>query len=218
MLRSTETAWGKGFSLLETLVALFVLAVGILATALLAARTMSTGRQSKYMSLATTLASEKLEDLSRWDATNPNVCVQSADTLEGSITSDAAAHTITCPSGASATVAYYDWIFMNTTGSTDCPNTTYGCFMETVYNSTNGNYSTVYHAPDGTVTLSSSTTAPTSSGITFKRRWVIEANPVVTTTSGTVTLTGSRRVTVLVLLMDATVQPPVSFQMSTIRP
>jgi type IV pilus assembly protein PilV len=218
MLRSTETASGKGFTLLETLVALFVLAVGVLATAVLAGRTMSTGRQSKYMSLATTLASEKLEDLSRWDFRNPNVCVQSTDTSEGSITSDTAAKAITCPTGASGTVAYYDWIYMNTTGSSDCPNTTYGCFMETVYNSTNSNYATVYHSPDGTITLTSSTTAPTSSGITFDRRWVIEANPVVNTTSGTVTLTGSRRITVYVLLMDATVQPPVSFQMSTIRP
>ncbi len=221
MSRSTEGASGKGFSLLETLVALFVLAIGILATAVLAGRTMSTGRQSKYMSLATTLASEKLEDLSRWNYKNPNVCVETGDTSEGSITSDAAAQTITCPTadgGASGTVAYYDWVFMNTTGSTACPDTTYGCFMETVYNSTNSNYSTIYHAPSGVVSLTSSTTAPASSGITFKRRWLIESNPTVNTASGTITLTGSRRITVLVILMDATVQPPVTFQMSMIRP
>jgi hypothetical protein len=43
---------------------------------------------------------------------------------------------------------------------------------------------------------------------------VIEANPVV----NGVTITGARRVTVLVTLLDASVYPPVTFQMSTVRP
>jgi hypothetical protein len=45
--------------------------------------------------------------------------------------------------------------------------------------------------------------------VTFHRRWIIEANQPVA---------GTRRVTVLVTLMDATVQPPVNFQMSLVRP
>ena len=68
MFRPTRTASDRGFTLLETLVALIVLVVGVVATATLAAHCMSTNRQSKYISLAAELASEKLEDLSRWDA------------------------------------------------------------------------------------------------------------------------------------------------------
>ena len=61
--------------------------------AALAAIMLTRGRQSKYMSLAGTLATERLEDLNRWkgnviagvDASDPQICVQGADTSEGSL-------------------------------------------------------------------------------------------------------------------------------------
>jgi prepilin-type N-terminal cleavage/methylation domain-containing protein len=223
----TRLASDQGFTLLETLVALIVLTVGVVATATVAARSLNTTRQSKFMALAAELASEKLEDLSRWDANDPNVCVQSGDSSEGSITADAPLKSITCPvNGASAlSVAYYDLVAVNTgTGTPDCPNPTYGCFTEAVYgtNGTTNGYTITSHSPDGTVTVTPpSATPPTLAG-TFDRRWEIEANPVV----NGVTLTGARRVTVLVTLLDTSLPSTgagnaplnVTFQMSIVRP
>jgi type II secretory pathway pseudopilin PulG len=213
---------------LETLVALVVLTIGVLVTALLASRSLSTARQSKFMALAAELASEKLEDLSRWDAKDPNVCVQSGDTSEGSIFADAPLKSITCPvSGATAYVAYYDLVSVNTsTGTTDCPNPTYGCFTEAVYGtdgttgSGHNGYTITSHSPDGTVTVTPPSGTAPSIPVTFDRRWVIEADPVV----NGVTITGARRVTVLVILQDISLYQagsthiPVSFQMSIVRP
>jgi len=217
MFRPTRAASDRGFTLLETLVALIVLVVGALATAILAGRCMSTSRQSKYMSLAAELASEKLEDLNRWDPDDPQICVPMGSSSVGSLTQDAPLQTTTCPGGAFATVNYYDYVAMNTvvTGTNSpCPNTTYGCFSETVSTLSNGSttYLTTVHPPSGQIQTLTTSTAPTV--YTFDRRWVIEQDPVV----NGVTITGARRVTVLVTLLDASVQPPVTFQMSIVRP
>jgi Tfp pilus assembly protein PilV len=235
LIRANECVSNQGFTLLETLTALVVLMVGVIAVATLAARCTTSASQSKYMSLAAQLASEKLEDLSRYDANDPNVCVQSGDGSEGSITADAPLKNITCPStssssGASGTVAYYDQVSVNTaTGTVDCPNPTYGCFTEVVYYNSNGTtspngYTVTSHSPDGTVTVTRPTTPPTALAVTFDRRWVIEQDPVV----NGVTITGSRRVTVLVTLIGtplpqggslyAPLTVPVTFQMSMVRP
>jgi hypothetical protein len=45
--------------------------------------------------------------------------------------------------------------------------------------------------------------------IAFQRRWIIELNQPVT---------GVRRITVLVTCTNGFVQPPVTFQMSMVRP
>jgi Tfp pilus assembly protein PilV len=214
---------------LETLVALIVLAVGVVATASLAARCMNTSRQSKYMSLAAQLASEKLEDLTRWDSDDPNVCVPEGISSVGSLTSDIV-QTTTCPpplssctssGGSTDLVNYYDDVSINTvvTGSNSpCPSTTYGCFSETVSTYVNGSivYATTVHAPSGQIqTLPPSSTPPML--VTFHRRWIIEGNTPVTGVSA-ICLPGTRRVTVLVTLSDLSVQPLVTFQMSTVRP
>jgi len=112
---------------------------------------------------------------------------------------------------------YYDDVAMNTVVSgsnSPCPNTTYGCFSETVTSLSNGStsYVTTVHPPSGQIQSMTTTSAPTA--YMFHRRWVIEQNPVV----NGVTVTGARRVTVLVTLLDASVQPPVTFQMSLVRP
>ena len=223
MFRPTRAASERGFTLLETLVALIVLVVGVVATAALAAHCMNTNRQSKYMSLAAELASEKLEDLNRWDINDPQICVTAGSLSVGSLTSDVL-QTTTCPpplslcssTGNSATVNYYDDVCMATVNSTDCPNTTYGCFSETVSSPGSGStpYTTTTHAPDGTVAVANTASIPSP---TFHRRWIIEANTPVAGDSS-ICLPGTRRVTVLVTLMDLTVQPPVTFQMSMVRP
>ncbi len=199
-----------GFSLLEVTVAILILTIGLVAAALLNSRILSGGQQSKYMSLAATLAAEKLEDLNRWDVDDPQICVASGTTSEGSLTSDVL-QTTTCSTGPSATVNYFDDVSISlTNASGNCGNSTWGCFAETVSSVSGGNtvYTTTYHSPDGQIsTTPPSPTPPTSS--TFHRRWIIEANSPVA---------GTRRVTVLVTLEDLSVQVPVTFQMSLVRP
>jgi len=205
---------GCGFSLLEVMVAIIVLTVGLLSAAALAARLMRGTTQSKYMSLAASLASEKLEDLNRWDSDNPQLCVPTGSTSVGSLTADVL-QTTTCPSGSSGTVNYYDDVNMAMTIGTDCPGSSAGCFAETTSTISGGNtvYITTYHSPDGTITTSAASLTPPASR-TFHRRWTIESNPTI---SGSA-VTGVRRVTVLVTLSDQSVRPPVSFQMSMVRP
>jgi len=200
-----------GFSLLEVMVAIFILTVGVVSVAALAGTMMVTGNRSKYMSLEASLASEKLEDLSHWSASATQVCVPTGSTSVGSLTSDVL-QTTTCPAGASDSIAYYDDVNINfSNSSSDCASSTGGCFAETVASQSGGStqYTTTYHSPDGHIPLpTTSTTAP--SNMTFHRRWIIEADTPVT---------GVRRLTVLVTLNTTSVQPNnASFQMSMVRP
>ena len=207
---------GRGFTMIEVVTALAILWVGVLCAEALGTKMLSTGRQSRYMSLASVLASEKLEDLNHFSPNDPQVCVPAANTSVGSLTSDVMQST-TCPSsiswstGFTGTVTYYDNVSVSlSTSASACPNPTAGCFSETVTQLSGGNivYSTTYHSPDGQIiTPTASSAAPTN--VTFHRRWLIEANQPVN---------GTRRVTVLVTLMDNTVLPGVNFQMSVVRP
>jgi prepilin-type N-terminal cleavage/methylation domain-containing protein len=189
----------QGFTLLEVLIALTILVIGMTALALLSARMMSGGTQSKYMNLAASLASEKLEDLNRWDSDDPQICVPTGSTTVGSLTSDNV-QTTTCSAGASASVNYFDDVTLANVN---------GAVSETVSSTGAGGtvYTTTTHAPDGSIQISTSPTPPASA--TFHRRWIIEANSPVN---------GVRRVTVLVTLLDSSVKPPVTFQMSLVRP
>src|SRR3984957_5580042 len=58
---------GSGFTLIETMIALLVLTIGLVGTAALMTTTVSTTARSHLMSTAAMLASEKLEDLDRFD-------------------------------------------------------------------------------------------------------------------------------------------------------
>jgi len=206
-----------GFTVLEVMVAIFILTVGVISVAALAGVMMTTGNRSKYLSLEASLASEKLEDLNRWPASAYQVCVPTGSASAGSLTSDTL-QTTTCPNsadgsaGASGSVAYYDDVNINyaASGSSDCNSSTGGCLAETVTSQTGGTtqYTTTYHSPDGQVTYSGGTTAPAN--MTFHRRWIIEANSPVT---------GVRRVTVLVSMNNVNIQPSnATFQMSMVRP
>jgi len=205
-----------GFSLLEVVVAITILTVGLLATALLSTNMMSGGERSRYMSLAAALASEKLEDLNRWAPDNPQVCLPTGSTIVGSLTTNVL-QTTSCSGGQSASVSYYDEVNIALTGNgtgTNCPGVTSGCLAETVSSVSNGAtvYTTTYHTPDGQINVNTSSTAPTTTS--FQRNWVIEVNPTVNGAG----IVGVRRVTVLVTLMDNSVQPPVTFQTSLVRP
>ena len=199
----------QGFTLLEVLIAIFVLTIGVMGMALLGARMMATGQQSKYMSVAATLSSEKLEDLNRWDVDDPPICVPTGNTTAGSLTADVV-QTTTCAGGGSASIAYYDDVSLTLNNNgTDCPNSSAGCFAETISSVNNGTttYTTTYHSPDGQISSGTSNNAPSIA--TFHRRWIIEADqPVV----------GTRRLTVLVTLTSQAIRPGAVFQMSLVRP
>jgi len=204
-----EKSPARGFTLIEVTLASFVLAIGLLSAGLLAGQMIVGTNRSKYMSVASTLASEKLEDVNRWDVDDPQVCVPTGNAAVGSLTGDIN-QTTTCDAGASANVSYYDDVYPNLAdGASTCPDGSAGCLAETVKSVVGGNttYSTTVHSPTGTVQTSSSTTPPT--GISFHRRWIIEANSPAN---------GVRRVTVLVTLLNTAVRPPVTFQMSLVRP
>ena len=204
-----------GFTLVEVIVAMAVMTIGLMAAAVLAGNTMGIAHASKFMSAAGILASEKLEDLNRWDMNDPQICVPTGNSSMGSLTQDLEA-TVTCPTGSSGTVNYYDDVFMGETGVTSssaCPIAS-SCFTETV-SGTGPNgivYTTTYHAPSGIISSQNSTTPPTQA--TFHRRWVIEWQPALNGTAvGSV-----RRITVQVTGLDSTVRPGVNFQMSMVRP
>ena len=185
----------SGFSILEVIVAITVLAIGLSSMAALVASSLSGTERARDMALATTLTSEKIEDLDRWPPpTNSSATTDPHIAIGGSLTSDSTVGGLN----------YYDDIDLSDTS---------GQVTETIATSTG--YSSVIHKATGEVDSNNNTPAPTGSGtLGFHRRWLIETNPVV----NGVTLTGSRRVTVLVTLSNSSVVPPVSFQMSTIRP
>lgn len=183
----------RGFTLVEVVIAITVLVVGLCALAALVAQSLTGTTNARYLSTATTLASEKLEDLDRWPATDPHV------SAGGSLTSDSA-----------GTINYYDDVDLSNAS---------GQVAESTAGTTSGTttYNNVTHSATGYIVDNSAATSPATTGtgtVTFHRRWLIEANPVV----NGITLTGNRRVTVLVTLATNTTGPGVSFQMSLIRP
>lgn len=192
-----------GFTLLETVFAIGILTIGLVGIAALVASTLGGTARSGYIGLATTLASEKLEDLNRWPSQDPNVAVPAASTTAGSLTSDVVQN-VTIGAVTEA-VGYYDEVILSTAG---------GAVTETrtsLDSSGNLQYTTTTHTADGVVTTGSpSSVSPSTSGASsFKRRWIIEKDQPVA---------GVNRITVLVTLMNQPAGPPVSFQLSMVRP
>lgn len=196
-----------GFSLIEVLVAISVLVIGLVGIALTMTNSLSSTGQSKYMSLAATLASEKLEDLNRWPAKDPNVYVAPGGTA-GSLTADVGGNVTV--GGNTEYVTYYDQIAMTTTGSVSSSGTQ-GAFVEVVSGLGSGGspvYTVTSHSPDGTISTTTTNTMP-NVPFTFERRWLIEQD---------VPIKGVERITVLVRSLNSAIQPPVNFQMSMVRP
>ncbi|MGD0907260.1 MAG: prepilin-type N-terminal cleavage/methylation domain-containing protein [Candidatus Acidiferrales bacterium] len=180
----------RGFTLVEVLVATVILIIGLVAGAAVIGSTLGNTARSGYMTQAATLATEKLEDLNRYPPSDANVTVPNGTSV-GSLAAD--------------TAGYYDEVYYSPAE---------GALVETSTSldaSNNTQYQTTTYTPDGHMSpASTSSTAPNTAGsIAFDRRWIIEQDqPVV----------GVRRVTVLVTLMNQSVQPPVTFQMSMVRP
>lgn len=192
----------RGFTVVEVLVASFVLIVGLAAVAGLVGSVLGNTARSEYMTQAATLATEKLEDINRYPPTDPNVAVTSG-TSAGSLTSDILQDVTV--NGVTEAVNYYDEVFFAAAE---------GALAETTTGfDGNGNlqYSTITYTPDGNMSAPVLSPAPPNNtgAIVFKRRWIIEINQPVT---------GVRRVTVLVTFNNQQVQPPVTFQMSMVRP
>jgi Tfp pilus assembly protein PilV len=180
----------RGFTIVEVLVAAFILIVGLVAVAGVVGSTLGNTTRSEYMTQAATLATEKLEDLNRYPPSDANVAVPngiSAGTL------------------ATDTAGYFDEVYFSSLE---------GALEETTTSldvNNNVQYKTTTYTPDGNMSTSAATTAaPSATGSTvFKRRWIVELNQPVS---------GVRRITVLVTLLNQDVQPPVTFQMSMVRP
>ena len=183
----------RGFTLIETIVAISVLTIGLVGMAALMTEMTKNTSHSRYMSSASILASEKLEDLNRYPPSDPEVAVTAG--TAGSLNADV----------SSSGVNYYDQVSLSTTG---------GGITETTSGSNGAGgtvYTTIVHLPDGTITSTTSATAPPITGgeLEFHRRWAIEKDSPVL---------GVRRITVLVTLTNPVIVKSVTFQMSTVRP
>src|SRR5689334_9757364 len=179
----------RGFSLLETVGAIFILTVGLLAMAALMSQTTNNSARSRYMSPASVLTTEKLEELNRYPASDPVVAVAGASV--GNLNADA----------SQGGINYFDDVEISTLA---------GAITEVTADST-GTYTTIVHQPDGTITTTTSAAAPPPQpqALRYHRRWLIEKDvPVV----------GVRRVTVIVQLTNPPVSKPLTFQMSMVRP
>jgi Tfp pilus assembly protein PilV len=186
------------------MVSIVILTVGLLALAALMSKTTMSTDQSRYISMAAFLASEKLEDLNRFPPRDHAITVASGTTA-GDLTQDASASVTV--DGTTEDVDYFDKV---TIAAGD------GAISETITTrDSDGNtiYRTVTHSPEGTVTPTDSSTQPAvGDSLTFVRRWIIEKDPVI----GGSAVVGVRRVTVRVTLAG-TVGGAVSFQSSMVR-
>ena len=191
-----------GFTLIEVLISVFVFAVGLVTLGSLAAMTLNGTAASRYRGMATTFASEKLEDLNRWPTWDPHVCVASGSTA-GSLTSDVQAASVTC-NGITSTVDYYDDVAISDSTGAVC---------ETVSSLSSGSqiYTSTCHTPAGAtaISTSSATNAIDIGAVSFHRRWTIEMDQPITSV---------KRVTVLVTLANGYMNPPVTVQESAVRP
>lgn len=199
---SNRTESRRGFSLIEVLVSIGILSIGLLSVAALIGSTMNSGTTARFMNMANTLASEKLDTLNKWPSSNANV------SAGGSLTGPS-----TCASGDD----YCDQVTMSESS---------GANYETQTQIVSGTpvTTTIVQTSGGCVDTPTNcgVSSPTG-GSTFTRRWLITAPITVTSAGGTTTTvgtaaTGPRRITVVVALNDQTVQPPITFQMSMVRP
>lgn len=185
----------RGFTLIEILVAVAVLTIGLMATAALVTRTLQDTTRSREATLAAILATEKMEDLNRWPATDPHVVAPPAGTA-GSLVADVTANVVV--GGVATPINYFDDVAQGQAA---------GSWAVTVsgVDPVTGApvFTTTEHRPNGSIV----TTNAAPAGSSFRRRWLIEGDQPVA---------GVRRITVFVTNQDPI--NPVTFRMSTVRP
>lgn len=142
-----KRAPNSGFTILEVMVAILVLTIGLVGTAALMSTTVSSTARSHLMSTAALLASEKLEDLGRFDKNDTPV------QPGGSLAAD--------------TTGYFDDVQISVDNG-QINETTSTSGVSTSYVQTPG--------AGMTVTPNAGLPAVTSDTLTFDRRWIITNN------------------------------------------
>lgn len=190
---------------MEVLISMAVLTVGLIGMAAMVCSTLMFGANAKYINMANVLASEKLDNLNKWPSTDLNVAP--GGSLAG-------------PSTCAAGDTYCDQVTVSETSGADYITQTQIVF-DPVTNTSNPVTTTIVHTSTGCVDTPGNCGVPnpTGAGSTFTRRWQITSNPVITDAGGNPsTVTGARRITVVVSLANNVSKQPVSFQMSMVRP
>jgi len=187
--------------MLEVAVSVAILSVGLLGIALLVTNMVTMGSTAKYMNMANVLASEKLDNLNKWPSNSWNV--QPGGSLTG-------------PSVCAAGDIYCDQVAVSETSGADYE-------TQTQYNDDHTITSvTIVHTSAGCVNTPAvcGVANPPAGASTFTRRWLITLSPTVSPVGGGAgqTITGAKRITVLVNLTTQLTKTPVSFQMSMVRP
>jgi prepilin-type N-terminal cleavage/methylation domain-containing protein len=192
----------RGFTLIETMVAIAVLTIGLMGAAALMSQMVVNSGRSRYMSIAAMLASEKLEDLNRFPANDPAIVVPAGPTA-GDLTADTS-QAVTVGANTE-TVDYFDVVQLSS-GNGGISETSSG--KDAAGNTA---FTTITHKPDGTVVSAVAAALPplAQDTLIFNRRWVIEKDQPVS---------GVRRITVLVTLLNPALAPTVTFQNSMVRP
>jgi type IV pilus modification protein PilV len=199
----------KGFTLVEVLVSLAILAVGLLSVAALIGSTIRLGARSRFENMANVLASEKLDSLNQWPSSELNGAVVADPNIACPGTCGALAGPAVCAAGDQ----YCDMVTVNEAGGADYETQT------TVVNGVDQT-TTIVHTNTGCVDTPANcgVANPPGGGSTFTRRWLITWDPTITGAGGNTAANGVRRITVSVTLNDASFKPPVTFQMSMVRP
>jgi prepilin-type N-terminal cleavage/methylation domain-containing protein len=141
----------SGFTILEVMVAILVLTIGLVGTAALMSTTVNSTARSHLMSTAALLASEKLEDLGRFDKNDTPV------QAGGSLAAD--------------TTGYFDQVQISVdNGQINETTTTNGTTTAYTQTPTSGMV----------VTPNAGLPAVTSDTLTFDRRWIITNNSPTT--------------------------------------
>ena len=192
----------RGFTLIETIVAIAVLTIGLVGAAALMTQMLSNSGRSRYMSIAAMLATEKLEDLNRFPASDPAIAVVGG-AMAGSLAADIS-QSVTVGANTE-TVDYFDVVQLSS-GNGGISETSSG--KDAAGNTV---FTTITHQPDGTVVSTVGGALPplAQDTLIFSRRWVIEGDQPAP---------GVRRITVLVTLKNPVLSQSVTFQNSMVRP